>query len=270
MINESFSIGDARLDVFVVENPDDSYGDRKRPFVVICPGGGYSFLASREGECIATIFNSHGINAGVLYYSLAPERFPKALCELSKAVAMVRKNAQQWRTPDNQIIVCGFSAGGHLAASLATMWKDKWLDGPSGTTAEQRRPNALISCYSVITSGEFTHEGTIVNLLGENPSEELKELNSLEKRVSPDTPPTFIWHTWTDKVVPVENALMFAKALRENKVECELHIYGEGEHGLGLATREHVCEKHPVPNPHVARWTDDAILWIENVLRKKI
>ena len=260
MTNRIYEIGDATLEVFVD-------GDSRRPFVVICPGGGYSFLAEREGECIARMFNSYGINAGVLYYSIVPSRFPKALCELSKAVAVVREHAEEWGTPQDQIAVCGFSAGGHLAASLATMWQENWLDRESKTKKEQRRPNALISCYSVITSGEFSHRGTINNLLGDNPSRELLEQNSLEKKVSNDTPPTFIWHTWTDKVVPVENALLLAEALRRNDIECEMHIYGDGEHGLGLATKEYVCEKHPVPNPHVARWPEEAVAWLKRIFK---
>ena len=265
MINETYEIGDATFEVFIVENPDDAYGDKKRPFVIICPGGGYHLIAHREGECIATMFNANGINAGVLHYSVAPSRFPKALSELAEATALVRQHAEEWRTPDNQIAVCGFSAGGHLAASLATMWNDDWLDEVSGTTAEQRRPNALLACYAVLTSGEHAHRGTITNLLGECPSRELLERNSPEKRVGKDTPPTFIWHTWTDKVVPVENALLFAEALRKNDIECEMHVYGYGEHGLGLATRGFLNQKHPVPNPDVSRWPVEAVSWINRI-----
>ncbi|MBR2282302.1 MAG: alpha/beta hydrolase [Spirochaetales bacterium] len=265
MINDVFRLGDAELKVYVLENPDDDYGDKKRPFVIICPGGGYNFLASREGECIATMFNFHGINAGVLYYSLNPNRFPKALCELSQAVAVVRSHSAQWHTPYDQIAVCGFSAGGHLAASLATMWHEAWLDDESGTTKDQRQPNALISCYSVITSGDFANKGTFESLLGPDPDNRLLEMNSVERNVTEHTPPTFIWQTWTDKLVPVENALLFAEALRRSGVGCEMHIYGDGEHGLGLATSDYVCQKHPVPNPHVARWSEDAVEWLNHI-----
>ncbi len=231
-------------------------GKRTRPAVLICPGGGYHFLSPREAEAIALQFAATGFHAFVLYYTVKPEDYRQPMLELSRAVCAIRSRADEWNLDSEKIAVCGFSAGGHLAASLAVHW-------PKLPDAPQNKPNALILSYPVITSGEHKHAGSILNLLGPNPkSEQLHEM-SLEKQVNTSTPPTFLWHTVADPIVPVENSLMFATALREQGIPFELHIYPNGPHGLSLATYE--TDDGRGTDRHVATWMGLCIGWLKDL-----
>ena len=233
-------------------------GERQRPAVVICPGGAYRFLSPREDDAVALQFAAAGFHVFVLYYTVQPDDYRRPLLELAEAVSMVRERAKEWNLIEDKIAVCGFSAGGHLAASLGVHWHK--LDGSS-----QSQPNALILAYPVITSGEFAHEGSMLNLLGPDPSEEILFEMSLEKQVSTRTPPTFLWHTVTDPVVPVENSLMFANALQANGCPFELHIYPNGPHGLSLAITE--TDDSRGTDPHVATWMGLCIEWIKELFQ---
>lgn len=233
-------------------------GERVRPAVLICPGGGYQFLSPREAEAIALQFAAAGFHAFILYYTVKPEFYKQPLLELSTAVSLIRSKAAEWRIDDDKIAVCGFSAGGHLAASLGVHW-NKLEDSP------ENKPNALILSYPVISSGEFKHPGSILHLLGPEPTEEkLKEM-SLETQVSTSTPPTFLWHTVADPVVPVENSLMFASALQEQKIPFEMHIYPNGPHGLSLATHE--TDDGRGTDAHVATWMGLCIQWLKSLFQ---
>lgn len=225
--------------------------DRVRPTVLICPGGGYGFISERETEAIAIQMNAMGFHAAVLRYHVAPARFPVALAEAACSVAHLRKHAKEYGVDPEKIVVAGFSAGGHLAASLGVFWDMEWLSEETGCTPEEIRPNGLVLSYPVITSGEYAHRGSFDNLLGEGGphdfadglasekvGEELLNLVSLEKQVTAAVPPTFIWHTVADQLVPVENSLLLASALRKAGVKFELHLYPQGEHGLSLSTEE--------------------------------
>lgn len=231
-------------------------GTRLRPAVLICPGGGYGFIADREGEAVAMQFCAAGFHAFVLRYTVNPGHYRLPLLELSQAVAEVRKAADQWSPDPHRIAVCGFSAGGHLAASLGVHWY-KLDDAPLN------KPNALILSYPVITAGEHRHAGSFQNLLGPNPTPEMVEEMSLENQVSAHTPPTFLWHTVADQVVPVENSLLFATALQENKIPFELHIFPNGPHGLSLAVYE--TDDGRGVNPHAARWMQLCIEWLKEL-----
>lgn len=218
------------------EQPDIPAG--KRPAIVICPGGGYAMTSDREAEPIARRFLSLGFPCFVLRYTVgASLLFPAPQLELAAAVAMVRSRAEEWRIDPDKIVVCGFSAGGHLAASLGMFWNRSFLTDPLGFQHGEARPNGLILAYPVITSGPFTHLGSMQNLLGSR-YEECLELVSLEKQVTADTPPVFLWHTFEDSIVPVENALLLAAALREKGISLEMHILPHGDHGLALADEE--------------------------------
>ncbi len=136
------------------------------------------------------------------------------------------------------MIVCGFSAGGHLSASLGVFWDREFVWEALGLTGEKVRPDGLILAYPVISSGEFAHRGSFEHLTGRSGETKGEELLSLERQAGPQTPPVFMWHTAADGTVPVENSLLFAMALRKAGVSLELHIFPEGRHGLALASEE--------------------------------
>lgn len=237
-------------------------GTKRRGAVLICPGGGYRLTSEREAEPVAMQFNAAGFHAFVLYYSVAPKKHPQPLLDVSRAMCIIREHANEWNIDAEKIAVCGFSAGGHLAASLGVHWEKPYLKDIQGITIGMNRPDALILCYPVITSGQFAHRGSFENLLGSDPDKALLDEMSLEHQISEKTPPAFIWHTFDDKSVPVENSLLFAQQMRKNNVPFELHIYPEGPHGLSLATDETDNGNYGT-HPHVATWMKLCIGWLE-------
>jgi acetyl esterase/lipase len=237
-------------------------GTKKRAAVLICPGGAYRFTSPSEGEPVALQFNTAGFHAFVLNYSVAPRKHPQPLLDASRAMCIIRENADQWRVDPEKIVICGFSAGGHLAAGLGVHWGKRYLRDVPGITAGLNRPNGLILCYPVISTGQFAHQDSFLNLLGNEPQNLLRQEMSLEHQVNQQTAPAFIWHTFNDPSVPVENALLFAGALRKHNIPFELHIYPDGPHGLALATAETAEDK--AIHPHVASWIGLCIEWLDN------
>lgn len=223
-----------RLMGFILQNCYEYCSDRNRPAVVICPGGGYRYTSEREATPVALEFLARGINVFVLYYTCVTVKFPTQLVEVATAVKTVREHAKEWNIIPDQISVCGFSAGGHLAASLGVFWNHSILRD-CGFTNDLHKPNKLILGYPVITTGEKAHMGSFENLLADQTEENLAQV-SLEKHVTKDVPPVFIWHTFDDGAVPVENSLLFANATVAHNVLTELHIFPKGPHGLSTAT----------------------------------
>ena len=252
----------ATLTGYVPEN-DFAPEDKKiRPAVLIIPGGGYEHVSDRESEPIAMKFISEGLCAFVLRYSIAPAQFPQALCEAFEAIKYIREHAKEWNVDSNKIVVCGFSAGGHLSACVGAFWNAEWIDQYMKIDRELIKPNLLVLSYPVITSGEFAHQGSVEHLLGNNKTEESLELISMEKQVTSDVPPTFIWHTYEDGSVPVQNTLMFANALLEKKIPVEMHVYRRGGHGLSLGNHM-VNQGMEVGQKHMSSdWIDKAIRFI--------
>jgi len=246
---------------YILEGDD---GSSKKSAVLICPGGGYGMTSEREAEPVALRFNNAGYNAFVLHYSVAPRKHPQPLLDLARAMCIIRENAKAWNINPEKIALCGFSAGGHLAASLAVHSDKDFLFEVSGINKDMLRPNALILSYPVITSGNFAHLGSFKNLLGDNPSDDLKYLMSLENHVNEKTPPAFLWHTFEDQAVPVENSITFAQALRDHNIPFELHIYPDGPHGLSLATGETAYEPRQI-NSHVASWINLCFEWLDDI-----
>lgn len=235
-------------------------GKKRRPAVIICPGGGYDYCSEREAMPVAYRFAGYGVQAFVLRYSTYRKPFPMALLELAAAVAYVRAHAEQYEVDPDRIAVCGFSAGGHLAASLAVHWNHPVLTDILGDSAAYR-PNGQILCYPVITAGDYTHQGSIDNLIGENPTEEQRRTVALEQQVSADTPPAFIWHTSDDSCVPVRNSVDYINALAVQGIPFEAHIYPHGAHGLSLSDETTQSgEWHD--NPVCAPWFAACIAWI--------
>ncbi|MFD1429253.1 alpha/beta hydrolase [Lacticaseibacillus mingshuiensis] len=199
---------DAVLDGYIRDASANIEPNRKRIAVIICPGGAYSFVADREAEPVALALLARGQQAFVLHYSVGPARpFPTALLELAAAVRLVRTRAAEWAIDPDKIIVAGFSAGGHLAASLADFWHTPALVDHVFSPADVQ-PNGLMLAYPVITSGPHAHRGSFRNLLGDQPTPDQLEAVSLEKHVSAQNPPTFLWSTFADDAVPVENSLL--------------------------------------------------------------
>lgn len=231
-----------------------------RPVVIICPGGGYQMTSDREAEPIALQFNAAGINAVIVRYSVAPARFPTALLEVATAVRYVRETAAEHGCDPNKILVAGFSAGGHLAASYGNFWHRALISEALGCERDILKPNGQILCYPVITSGPYAHQGSMQNLLGERYEAE-KDSQSLENFVTENTPPTFIWHTQADPVVPVENALLFVSALQKASIRTEFHLFPDGEHGLALCSAFTAAHNSQI-QPHAAKWMELAIEFI--------
>jgi len=230
-------------------------GDEPRACVVVCPGGGYGGRAAHEGEPIARWLNSVGVSGFVLDYRVSPYRHPVPLNDAKRAIRTVRARAKEWRIDPARVGILGFSAGGHLAGSAATLF-DKGDPGAADPIDRlSSRPDAAILCYPVLSFGEFRHHGSMVNLIGENPEADLRRQLSLENSVTAETPPTFLWHTSDDGAVPVENSLLFAAALHKHKVLFALHVFPHGGHGMGLATGDKT----------VGQWTVLCARWLEEI-----
>ena len=226
--------------------------------IVICPGGGYGGLAPHEGRDYARFLNESGIAGFVLKYRLGSGgyRHPVMLQDAARAVRLVRARAGEWKLDSHRIGIMGSSAGGHLASTLLTHFDAGKLEAADLVERQSSRPDLGILCYAVITMGQFTHLGSKRNLLGKDPAPELVRELSNELQVTKDTPPCFVWHTYEDGAVPVENSLQYAEALRRAGVPFDLHIYQKGPHGPGLGTREWNPEKrHP--------WTRACIFWLQ-------
>jgi acetyl esterase/lipase len=210
-------------------------GDKPHPVIIIAPGGAYLFRAGHEAFPVAQWLNSIGISAIVLNYRLAPYKHPIPLGDAKRAIRLARAHAKGWNIDPNRVGILGFSAGGHLASSLGTQFDlgNKQAEDPIEHYSS--RPDVMVLCYPVITMGEHTHEGSKLNLLGEDPSNELVHLMSSEKQITGDTPPSFLWHTADDAAVDVENTLQFAAGLSRNKIPYDLHVFESGQHGLGMA-----------------------------------
>jgi acetyl esterase/lipase len=225
--------------------------------MVICPGGGYAMLAPHEGNDYALWLNQHGVTCFVLKYRLGSSgyRHPAMLDDATRAMRWVRAHADEYKIDSHRVGIMGSSAGGHLASTLLTHYDAGNSNSTDAIERQSSRPDLGILCYAVITMGKFTHQGSKENLLGKNPSRTLVKLLSNELQVTTNTPPCFIWATDADKTVPVENSLMFAEALRKHGVPFALHIYQNGGHGMGLAS------KPPFTHPHP--WAADCLFWLK-------
>ena len=215
--------------------------------IVVCPGGGYGGLAAHEAEPIAQWLNSIGVTGVVLRYRLGPKyHHPVELQDAQRAIRTVRARAAEFNVDPDRVGILGFSAGGHLAATASTQFDKGNPDATDPIDRLSSRPDVSVLVYPVITMTDpHAHAGSRRNLLGDNPPAELVEAMSAEKRVTKDTPPAFIFHTADDQPVPVENALMYAGALRRNGVPFELHVYEKGRHGVGLAKDDPVLGTWP-------------------------
>jgi len=234
IINRISKVTTPTLTAFIPDNPHGAA-------IVICPGGGYAFLSiNKEGYKVAEWLNTLGITAFVLKYRLPSDDIMKdktkgPLQDAQEAIRFIRRNAQKWQLNTEKIGIMGFSAGGHLAATLSTHYKDEVYPVSDTISA---KPNFSVLVYSVISMEDnIAHKGSRNRLLGTNPSKSLIEKFSNEKHINSLTPPAFLVHASNDKGVPVENSLAYYLALKNSNVSAELHIYQDGNHGFGLGTK---------------------------------
>ncbi len=215
---------------------------------VVCPGGGYVHLAmDHEGIQIAEWLNNLGISAVVLKYRLGPKyHYPVELWDVQRAIRYVRAHATEFGASPDRIGVWGFSAGGHLASTAGTHFDEGDPKASDSIDRQSSRPDFMILAYPVVTMEEpYVHRGSLHALLGDNPDPKLVKLLSNETQVTARTPPTFLFHTSDDSVVPVENSVDFYLALRKAGVPAEMHIYLKGKHGVGLAQNDPVLRTWP-------------------------
>jgi len=228
--------------------------------IVICPGGAYRGLAAHEGDTIAQWCNTFGVTGIVLRYrhaqSGAGYKHPTPLLDAQHSLSLIRSRARELGIDSNKIGILGFSAGGHLAASLGTHYKRKDRSALDPLKSISCRPDFMVLIYPVITmDSTFTHRGSRESLLGLKPDQALVDLMSNEKQVTPDTPPAFIVHTTDDEAVPVENAVAMYSALRKANVPVEMHIFQHGAHGFGLGVNKGA----------VAVWPELCKTWMNNL-----
>ena len=210
-----------------------------RGAMVICPGGGYNHKASHEGAPIAKLLQAAGISAYVLDYRVKPCHREAPLSDAKRAIRLLKHMGYQ------KVGILGFSAGGHLCCSAATLYDTGNPESEDPVERLSSRPDAFVPCYAVVSFGKYTHMGSRECLLGdEKDNEDLLRRFSAELNVTRDTPPAFIWHTAQDGLVPAQNSLQLAMALRDNDVPFELHVYPQGHHGIGLGSE----------NPEASQW----------------
>lgn len=213
----------------------------QRPCIIVVPGGGYCVVSPTEGEIVAKDFYKRGYNTFVLTYTtnllMNTPLKKQPMQDLSRAIRFVRKNAEDYHVNPNQLIFCGFSAGAHACGSVCVHYED--ISDPDKEYEKiSNRPDAAILSYPVITAGEKAHRGSFIALLGTDASQEELDYMSLEKQVTKQTPPCFLWQTVTDETVPVENSYLFAEACRKHGVNYAFHVFSKGRHGLSLANED--------------------------------
>lgn len=215
--------------------------NKPRGAIIVCPGGGYVMKAEHEGTPIARRINEAGVHAFVLSYRVSPYNHPVPLRDAQRAIRYVRANAKHWGILPDKIGILGFSAGGHLTAHAGTCYDAGDPDSPDPIERISCRPDAILPCYAVMSvmTMAIAHKGSFQSLTGRHALDGMTaRLLSPEQLVTDDTPPAFIWHTAEDTVVPVENALLFAAAMSAHKRPFALHVFPQGQHGIGLG--EHV------------------------------
>lgn len=246
---------DKDIPAITVYRPDEGHGTA----VVVCPGGGYVNLAmGHEGVEIARWLNGMGITAVVLEYRMSRGgyRHPVPLMDAQRAIRTVRSRAGALHLDPDRIGIMGFSAGGHLASTAGTHFDQGNPGADDSVERVSSRPDFMILCYAVIAFGEpYTHQGSQHNLIGQDPSPELVHSLSNEKQVTGETPPTFLFHTDEDTVVPPENSVVFYEALRRAGVPAEMHVYRKGHHGVGLARELE----------GTSQWPDACKKWMEGL-----
>ena len=251
----SFTAHDAPVIGYIQDDHDRLVAHKKRPAIVICAGGAYRWLSPREKDPVALHFASLGYQTFLIGYSVGERAGElRPLRELAETVRILRQRAEEWHIEPEHISVLGFSAGGHLAASLAALWHR-----PELGLGEDCRPDAVVLCYPVITTGEHCHAESVSYVTGGD--EKLMGLLSLENQVTSHMPPVFIWHCTGDESVPVENTMLFTAAMQRAKVPYECHLFTGGAHGISMCNQE-----VETPWPAVSAWVGLCDTWLNQQL----
>ncbi|MHC5247204.1 alpha/beta hydrolase [Enterococcus sp. LJL90] len=280
MLHETIELNEhAYFETYLLNNSKEYNVGKKRPLVIVCPGGGYAFTSDREAEPIALKFNSIGLNSLVLWYTTGDKvsAIPSnALKELALTVKYVRKHAKEWLVDTDNIIVCGFSAGGHLALQMATKWNDPQLAADVNATNEEIKVNLAILGYPAVYQNkafpedEYGFAATLIEkpltanerwFGTKSPTQKDIDNFNLLNFVNQDTPPMFIWHNTEDVLVDVNHSLLLGVELRKYKIPFEMMIFEKGEHGLALADRT-TARKASHLNTHVYRWFEMCQEWL--------
>lgn len=251
------------LDVYAA----DRVGDYTAKALLVIPGGGYGCVcADREGEPIALAFLKQGFNCFVLHYSVNGQKhFPGQLIEASLAIQHIRDHAQTYNIDPEKVFAVGFSAGGHLAASLGALWHLPEIYDATGMPYGYNKPTGTMLIYPVISADEaFGHVGSFTNLLGvEQLTEEQNRMCSIEKNVDQRTAPAFLVHTSNDQLVDVRNSLALGAAFRAAGLQFEMHIYPDAPHGVALGNQITKCWDEKFDNPAISRWVEHATAWAD-------
>lgn len=247
--------------------------EKGRPAVLIIPGGGYCCVCDEhEGDLVARNFLASGYNTFILKYSVGKEAANfKPLIQAAAAIKYIRENAEHFNIDPSALFTCGFSAGGHLSAWIGSCYAHEKVKEALGIKdCSVCRPTGTILSYPVITAGEKAHKGSIDNLCGdENAPQEVRDLFSIEKLVTKDTAPAFIWHCFSDTCVPLENALLMAEALKKNDVPFDLHVYSEGWHGMSVSSAELYDGKNDILYDRVGSWMPLCVKWMRTLYEKR-
>lgn len=286
----------ANLKCYLLSDSKEFNTGRKKPAIIICPGGGYLGTSDRESEPIALKFASEGYHAFVLEYNtyfgthkgrpdysnMPPINkksiFPQPLLDLSKAIRLVREMADEYFIDKDKIVLCGFSAGGNLVANQSVKWHEKWLSESLSTSSDLIKPNAVILGYPLtdyILMKEEVYKKANIDLINfwkisntslfgkEEPSDEELLNLSPARHVTKDTPPTFIWHTANDSMVYVSNTIVYGLALSKNNVSFEMHIFEKGPHGLSMCDKTTAVNEEQI-NPHCKNWIKMSLEFLDS------
>ena len=269
------------LEIYLHSNLDTKY-----PAMVICPGGAYFKIAETEAEPVALKWFELGFNTFVLRYSCVASGsvdWPNPMLDLARSLELIRKNADIWSVESSKVIVCGFSAGGHLAVSYGNHWHEEFFSKELNTTKENLKPNAIVACYPSIEytiidkewradlKSDLIHPlmGIPINEIWENhylalmgtkkPTMEQLEKHNNSNFINANTPPTFLWHTTDDELVSVKNTLHYAQGLLNKNIIFDLHIFQGGSHGLSL------CSDEDLNTKHISTWIDLVDTWFKSI-----
>ena len=254
---------EATLEGYIMDCEISLGQETNRPAIVVCPGGGYVYCSPREAEPVALRYAARGYHAFILRYSTGWDAADfSPLKEVSWAIGYIREHAEQWHIDPDKIATCGFSAGGHLAASLGVYWNDPEIMEKSGCFKGENKPNALILVYPVISTSWMENGGELARIIGDNDWESTYKKLNLHTAVTKDTPQTFLCHTLRDCAVPAKDSVKFATALMDAGVPCELHILPNGGHGMSLATQQ-VCVNGG--DKSFAKWVALSVDWLNRL-----